>query len=422
MKHFIFGLITLLFTATASTLYSQDIETILKEKIPNATVFRQESNEAFQDVFEIHLRQPIDHQDTTKGFFFHRLFLSHRDASAPMLFVTEGYAARNTNYELVDILQSNQLIVEYRFFGTSIPDNLEWQHLTNDLAMQDLHRIRALFGEIYQGDWVSTGISKGGTTTLIYKSKYPQDVIAAVPYVAPLALAQEDIRTEKHLKKVGNKACRKKLLAFQKMALENRESLLPMIENYAKERKITFALEKDKVLEYAVLELPFSFWQWGHSCEEIPETTISADSIFNYIQKIVDWSFYSETTCNYFKPAFYQFMTELGYYGYPIKPFKGLIAALANAPNNQIFAPQDTKVTFYPYLQEVVDLLAINGDHIIYVYGEYDPWTACGYIPKKQRDAIRLVKKGGSHSTRIADLSAEQQAEVRTKLKEWLGK
>lgn len=414
------SLIIFLFITITAVLQGQRIETLLKEQIPNATVLRLESSGNFADVFEIHLRQPLDHQDTTKGFFFQRLFLSHLDVNAPMLFVTEGYAAQNSTYELVDILKSNQLIVEYRFFGSSTPDNLDWKYLSNDLAMQDLHRIRTIFGELYRGDWVSTGISKGGTTTLIYKSKYPDDVVAAVPYVAPLALAQEDVRTVKHLQKVGDKACRKKLLAFQQMALENRKALTPMVKEYANKKNMTYSLDWDKVLEYAVLELPFSFWQWGHNCEEIPATTVSTDSMFNYIQRIVDWSFYSNATCDYFKPAFYQFMSELGYYGYSLKHFDGLITALATAPDNQLFAPQDADVNFSPYLQEVVDYLDQSGDHIIYIYGEYDPWTACGYKPKKKRDAIRVVKKSGSHSTRIANLSPKQQAEVRAKLQEWM--
>lgn len=413
-------LIALLVITAANSLTGQSIEQVIEEKIPGASVMKLDGQEPFSEVLAIQLRQPLDHQDTTQGFFSQRLFLSHRDFSAPMLIVTEGYAARNTKYELADMLQSNQLIVEYRFFGASRPDEVDWTHLTNDQAMEDLHRIRTLFGAIYKSDWVSTGISKGGTTTLIYRSKYPDDVVASVPYVAPLALAQEDKRTEKHLRKVGEKACRKKLVDFQKMVLENREAILPMIEQYAEQHKRRYSLGVEKVLEYAVLELPFSFWQWGGECDAIPEEGVSPDSMFNYIHQVVDWSFYSDATCNYFKPAFYQFMTELGYYGYSIRHLDGLITALATAPNNQVFAPQDAPVRFSPYLQEVVDFLDQNGDRIIYIYGELDPWTACGYEPKKRRDALLMVKEGGDHTTRIADLSAEQRAEVKLKLDEWL--
>ncbi|MGB0405631.1 MAG: PhoU domain-containing protein, partial [Fusobacterium sp.] len=44
--------------------------------------------------------------------------------------------------ELAKILNSNQLIVEYRFNGGSRPKNIQYQYLTNDQAMDDLHRIR----------------------------------------------------------------------------------------------------------------------------------------------------------------------------------------------------------------------------------------------------------------------------------------
>ena len=214
-KLFLFSFTLFLFQfATAQVAELSKIEKYIRKKLPNASVKKLEAKDHFKEVFEIKFKQYLDHNNPKAGTFEHRIFLSHVNKKKPMLFVTEGYAARQTTYELAKILTSNQIIVEYRFYGGSRPKNIQWQYLTNDQAMEDLHRIKKIFKKFYKKEWVSTGISKGGTTTLIYKSKYPKDVCVAVPYVAPLAFAQEDTRTDDHQKNTGTEACRKKIIDF----------------------------------------------------------------------------------------------------------------------------------------------------------------------------------------------------------------
>ena len=67
------------------------------------------------------------------------------------------------------------------FFGKSIPDSMKWEYLTVEQAAADLHTINQLFRKIYKGKWISTGISKGGQTTLYFKYFYPEDVDIAIP-------------------------------------------------------------------------------------------------------------------------------------------------------------------------------------------------------------------------------------------------
>ena len=408
----------LLFLNTTA-ITAQDIEALLADKLPNATIKRLSKKKPFKDVFEIKLRQPLDHNNEAAGFFEQRLFLSHKDFDRPMLYVTEGYDARNRVYELANILNSNQLIVEYRFYGASAPETIDWSYLTNDQAMEDLHRIRKLFKKMYKKAWVSTGISKGGTTTLIYKSKYPKDVKVAIPYVAPLALAQEDKRTDEHILTVGEEACRAKLDLFQKEVLKRRTEMLTMLEAFVKRKKLVFSMELGDVLEYAVLEYTFSFWQWGNNCAAVPDSTASTQQLFNHLNNVVSYDFYSDATYEYFKPAFYQFMTELGYYGFVKSHVEDLLVTEKNA-NNLRFGPENTVMTFQPYLQEVVDFLDKKGNKVLYIYGALDPWTACGYTPTSKVDALRVDKKDGSHRTRISSFSKEEKELIYAKLEQWL--
>ena len=138
--------------------------------------------EGYAAAYELQIKQPVDHEDPSKGYFYQRAFLSHRDLDRPTVICTEGYSrSSNRMYELTDLIEGNQIDVEHRFFGTSIPDSLDYSYLTLEQATADLHRINQLFRQIYQGKWVSTGISKGGQTTIFYRYFYPEDVDVSVP-------------------------------------------------------------------------------------------------------------------------------------------------------------------------------------------------------------------------------------------------
>jgi len=403
-------------TATAQ---KQAIEQLLKKRLPGAKIERIETRDHYSDVFRILLKQPIDHNNPSVGEFEQLLYLSHTDYKRPMVMVTEGYSANDRTTEVAKILRANQVVVEYRYAGISRPANNDWKYLNSDQANEDLHRIRRLLRKVYRKDWVSTGISKGGTTALVYKSKYPKDVCVSIPYVAPLAFAQEDKRTDVHQETVGTAECRQKISDFQRLALEHREEIIPMIDTFASNNSHQFSIGTDAAFEYAVLEYPFSFWQWGASCEEIPGAEASQQEIYNYLNSIVGWSFYSDAVAAYFLPSFYQFITELGYYGFPKDHVADLLVTVKE-PTNVIFAPQDADLTFRPYLKPVHDWLMKKGDRILYIYGGIDTWTACGVVPSPETDALRMVKEGGDHRTRISSFSKEDQQKMYDQLKKWL--
>ena len=129
------------------------------------------------------------------------------------------------------------------------------------------------------------------------------------------------------------------------------------------------------MLEYGVVEFPFAFWQWGGKCEEIPTSSASAEEMFEYIEKIVSWNFYSDATCDFFLPSFYQFMTELGYYGFVTKDVEDLLVAEKN-PTNLTFGPKDVDLTFKPYLKPVNDYLMKKGNKICLLYTSPSPRDA----------------------------------------------
>ncbi len=400
-------------------------EPTLKGKLeilfPGAEINSLTNLEGYEASYQIVINQPLDHEHPEKGTFKHYLYLSHLDYNKPMVLETEGYSARYVKNELSEILNANQLIVEYRFYGKSRPDPIPWEFLTNDQAIADYHSLVTRLKLLYTGKWISTGISKGGETTLIYRSKYPEDMDIAVPYVAPLINTQEDPRTTAHINSVGSEVCRERIIDFQRALLENRTEVLKEMHDYAEEKSMTFTkISLEEALEYAALEFSFSFWQWGGKCDEIPGNEATSKELFMYMNRIVGINFYNDATYYDLLPSYYQHMIELGYYGFDMAPISDLLQVV-KSPSNKRFAPEGVDLTYNPdYIKTVRDYVEQRGNRILYIYGALDPWGACGPTPEKGIDALKMVLPGGHHGTRIRHFPKTDRETIRKKLSEWL--
>ncbi len=377
----------------------------------------------FKAGYELRVRQPLDHNNPNGKSFLQSVYVSHVGFERPVLFETEGYQSRGGGrpLELTSLLHSNQVVVEHRFFGKSRPDSLEWKYLTTRQAADDHHHINALLKSVYNGKWVSSGTSKGGQTTLFYRYYYPNDVDASVPYVAPVNMSQEDPRIIKFLRTVGPEDVREKLKEYQIALLKREKEILPLIDDLARKRNYSFSIGKAMAFEYSVLEFPCGFWQYGHSPAEIPAPDAPADTLLNALDRIASLFYYSDRGIKAFEPFQYQAYTEIGYYGYDITDFKAYLTELKN-PTNIILAPRNVDLKFDPsVMYNVYTWLRDYGNNILYIYGETDLWGATAMELSGKTNAVKVVKKGGSHTTRIRNLPPDQQQLVYTTLENWLG-
>ena len=241
----------------------------------------------YAEKYLVRITQPVDHKNPAAGTFTQRVIVAHVGFDRPTILVTEGYGAAyalNPRYqeELSKLLDANMVFVEYRYFLESTPTPCNWEYLTAENSAYDLHNVNQTFRELYTGKWVSTGISKGGQTTCLYRAWFPDDVDFSVPYVAPLNRGVEDGRHEPFLRKVGTKKDRQKIEAFQIEILKHKDEIVPMLEKFCKDKKLEFRIPIAEVLDYCVLEYPFALWQWGTPTSVIPPLTSDAKTLFQY--------------------------------------------------------------------------------------------------------------------------------------------
>ncbi|WP_299578886.1 S28 family serine protease [uncultured Sunxiuqinia sp.] len=412
-----------LFLLTTGTALCQNLFQFMQAQPEISSIKAIDGNHFFNQCYEIRIRQPLNHRDTTQGFFLQRVFVSDKKADRPVVLITEGYDANyaaqpNFIHELSPMLEANQLCVEHRYFGESVPDPINWEFLTVENAARDHHRIVQLFKKHYQEKWLNTGISKGGQTALAHRSFFPNDVSATVAYVAPLNFGVEDGRHERFLNQVGSDECRDKIRSFQREILVRRAQMLPLLTDYAKQRNYTFPMPMDETLDYIVLEYAFSFWQWGHNCNAIPADTASTEALFNNLIRISSPDYFSYQGSAHFRAFFYQAARELGYYGYDTQSFADLLSLQSTQGYvNQFMLPVGSSTTYSDKTSRQVDqFLKSDARNVVLIYGEVDPWSATAATVRKRGNNHKIVQEGGNHATRIGTLPEQKREKLIRKI------
>jgi hypothetical protein len=398
----------------------EDLPGIRVERIPT-------NNINFKASFKLMIEQPVDHFDLSKGYFEQKVYLNHTDFNAIMVMNINGYSVPSNTFtsELVPWLSSNFMHVEHRFFGESIPANLDYSVLTIEQAANDHHRVIEILKQVYKGKWITTGISKGGQATIFHSMYFPDDADVSIPYVAPVNLAQEDTRLNTFLDQVGTPECRSKVLEFQRSILGSYAESLKAFENLSDEKELKYPMSTEKAFELSVLEYEFAYWQWsgGAQCDLIPGKEAEAEDLVEQLFLIDAPGFFTESSIEYFFPFFYQAYAELGMYGYTTDSLQGYLKEYDSYVSNYAsFIPEKFNVEYNPEpLQKVQHYLENSANNFIFVYGENDAWSATAFIPDGvNTNSVGLVNADGSHLTRINDLSEIQKKIAFSKLAEWL--
>ena len=401
MKTFWIALFTLL---CFSVIRAQPDEPILEQALfdmPDIS-FRKLSKPGDNYLqYGLKIRQPLDHQDPSKGTFFQQVILTHRGFDNPTVMITNGYDIDLDKNEITEILHANELNIEYRYFGASSPDLLQWEYLTYEQVAADLHRINQMFKKLYRGKWISSGISRGGQTSIIYRYFYPRDVDLSVPYVAPMIKGLEDERIFSFLDTMGTDACRNRIHDFQLDLLKKEKEILDKLKWYTKGKEFDFNYlgNLGKAFEYAVLEYPFSFWQvTDFPCDSVPRHP-SVDEGLEHLLKVVNIDLFADESMQDYAPHYYQALTEGGYYGYDAKPFTKYLRYIMDPEPSAIFPPQP--IALKPFtgslMDRIINWLYEEGNNFLYIYGGRDTWSACRVEVSPGVNSKLYVVPGANH-------------------------
>ena len=401
------------------------------KSLPGISDVQPLESDVCNNKFVMYITQQVNPHDPAAGTFRQRVILCHVGFDRPTVLVTEGYYAHyalRPSYqdEVARLLNANTITVEYRYFAKSVPEPCNWDYLTVENSLFDLHHVNQTFHALYPGKWVATGISKGGQTTMFYRAFFPNDVDVSVPYVAPLNRSTEDGRHQPFLEKtVGTKAERDSFKAFQTEVLKRKQALLPLLTDYCQKKAYAFRVPLTDIFDYLVLEYPFALWQWGTPVSKIPSLAAPDSVLFKHFVRISEPGYF--TPNNPSTPFFVQAARELGYYGYDMEPFRQWMSI--NTTHDYLhrimLGPEFAQVRFDDTLyRKTLDFLKRQDPKMIYIYGGDDPWSASGveglpFLKKKKNIKVYVLPKG-SHRTRINSFPEPRRSEIIHQLKSWL--
>ena len=156
---------------------------------------------------------------------------------------------------------------------------------------------------------MSTGASKGGMASIYHRRFYPDDVDGTVAYVAPNDVVNaEDSAYTDFFQRAGTPECRAALTALEREALgPRREELVARYVAAAAAGGWTFQTlqSPDRAFEMLVLDTAWGFWQYhtAAECPRIPSASASTDALYDFLDEIVSFRFYSDQGLDFYVPV-----------------------------------------------------------------------------------------------------------------------
>lgn len=375
------------------------------------------------------VNQPADHGDPSSGRFSQRMYLSHVSFDAPLVMLTTGYDLNIGGAELARDLGTNQLVVEHRFFGQSMPSPADWSHLSVEQSAKDSHRIVETLGRLYRGAWLNTGHSKGGMTALFHRRYFPCDVAGTVSYVSPLNFSQADPRFGQYMETIGGESlreCRELFRAVARETLERQQEYLPLLTG-----TYQGAGSREHALRHAVEFYDWGYWQYEDMTRQCPaltsslavpstreafrRTLASRASTYNDVglaraQQSSSNAYFVQVISELGEKS--AFVAHLSEFGPPSDPASLLVASVSPLRRR----PFDAEV-----MRDIDRWVRTRASRLGLLYGTNDPWSGAAVeLGSQPNDSFRFFA-AGNHGVRLSSLPAGLRGQALQMIRRWLG-
>jgi hypothetical protein len=376
--------------------------------------------------FVLRFEQPVDHTNPDGPKFTQRVSLMHRDDTLPMVALTSGYwdYYGDRLYELSALIGANQISIEHRYFGESRPDPADWSKLTIEQMANDEHVILTKLRSIYEGAFLTTGGSKGGMTAVYHRRFFPDDVEGTVPYVAPISFGAPDPRYLPFLDTLGPASCRQRVRDIAIEMLSNRRAMLTAkaTAQAAQQHRVYSRVTIDAAVEGAIYSLEWAFWQYSGFayCPDVPDVTASNDEVWDFLDAVAPVTDNADDQIALFEAYYHQAYAQLGF------PDSGAmyLDAFAQFGDADYDGSLPAGVPTYDdgaAMRDVETFVKERGERLLFVYGQWDPWTGGAFELGDARDSALFVQPQGTHGARIARLAPADRDAAFAKIEAWTG-
>ena len=401
-------------------------------EIPNVhdiKEFKEAADYGFKEGYEFLFDQPIDHKNPAAGTFHQLVRICVRDVNVPTVLHTDGYLLTYFPYtiHLTEALGANHVQIEHRYFGESkILSDTRWEYLTLEQAAADHHAIIQALKPLLPKEWISTGNSKDGMTSVYLRYYYPDDIDVTTAFCAPFLTSVFDLRIGRWLLQECGKGDVKPIVDahVNRLIVNGKDGLYARYRQLVEEKSAADG-EQYQVLTfeeyvYAILVRNFDFYfsqDAKQRQEKILPVDCSDDVLLNYYfpknKRIIDKEnypyneYYWEDLQNY--PFGIQRAKQIGYMGFdysllPQLEGTGFDADKRNGNPREVNPFEFYKRDLWVYdtydnsvILDIVNNFLPNFDKpILLVYCQNDPWT--GARPTNLNPVAKLIiNPGGFH-------------------------
>ena len=356
------------------------------------TLVPEENPANYKELYHVTFNQPVDHNNPSAGTFNQKVYVCYVGSDRPTVLYTCGYVLFDffKNTPFVDIaynMNANLVIVEHRYFGDSKPagDN-QWNHLTISQAAADHHAIIQALKPLLPREWVSTGTSKDGMTSLFLRYFYPDDITVTTAFCSPFITTLTDVSVGRYMQEEsGTSEERRKMRALMGHLLQDGEQglyarFLELAEEHhipAPDGGLTYTYYVDGCLSYF-----FNYFSYETpATRQMADINWPADKLITTVFK----RFFDNEDRSVFYPYYIQSAKELGQPIDDFAPYANQLEGTAFDINEILKDPCGLKPEdrwLYPTYDSTL-LMDIRNRFIptttcplLFVYAKDDPWTS----------------------------------------------
>jgi len=151
----------------------------------------------------------------------------------------------------------------------------------------------------------------------------------------------------------------------------------------------------------------------------VPPETASDDVLFGFLDRVSPVADSSDAKLAQFEAYYYQAHAELGY------PDGGAeyLAPFLRFTDDDYLREMPTAEPAYDsaVMRDIDEYVEHRGAHLLFIYGEWDPWTAGRFSLGDASDAVMLFQPQGTHGSRIAGLAMSDRDVALARLQAWTG-
>jgi hypothetical protein len=395
--------------------------------LPGVTVEEKPTATTGYRYLVLHFTQPVDHDDPGGAKFQQQVSLLHKDQGAPLVVFTSGYwdYVADNRAELTRLLGANQISIEHRFFSGSRPEPPDWTKLTIAQMAADEHAIVTALRTIYTGTAIASGGSKGGMTAVYYRRFFPNDVDGTVPYVAPLSFGAPDLRYAPYLDTIGPPTCHQavrdaaaEMLVNRRAAIEMRAQADAVANRYSYTR-----IALGPAVESAIDSLEWTFWQYRGItfCGAVPRVTASDDAMWRFLEDTSPPSDSDDSTVGAFDAYVYQAYAQLGFPDGCCDAYLKPFLIYTDADYAGAFPTAQPAYDGGAAMHDIDDFVQHSGDRLVFVYGEWDPWSGGSFSLGNAQESLELVEAQGTHDSDLVHLAAGDRQAAFDLIARWTG-